>query len=254
MRITGFLLFILTTVFLCNGINLQAQSHDWSYSGEFGPEHWFEIDPEFSSCNGKSQSPINIISSNSEDTNGISLEFHYHPFFVDLINNGHTLIEKIDEEKALTFGGISYSMKQFHFHTPSEHQIDGENFAMEIHFVHQSESGKFAVVAVLIEEGEHNNHFIQHFMKSLPSHVNEELKADEKADPNETFPKHLDKFYYYSGSFTTPPCTEGINWIVLEEPVEATKEQIDAIHEIIKDDNRPIQEVNDRVVFHSSSN
>ncbi|MFY0608323.1 MAG: carbonic anhydrase family protein [Cyclobacteriaceae bacterium] len=227
------------------------KTHEWSYGGIYGPDHWAEIDPNFTSCNGELQSPIDIISDKSSEAH-FKLEFHYHPFFVDLINNGHTLIEQIVEPKALVFQDKNYSLLQFHFHTPSEHHVNGKAYDMEIHFVHQSNDGEYAVVAVLVEEGSHRNAFLAHFMKTLPTHVNEELKALEKADPLETFPKHFHQFYYYTGSLTTPPCTEGISWIVLEEPVEATYDQIEAIHQIIHDDNRPIQAVNERMVYHST--
>ncbi|MFY0653799.1 MAG: carbonic anhydrase family protein [Cyclobacteriaceae bacterium] len=226
--------------------------HEWSYSGEYGPDHWMELDPSYSTCGGSEQSPIDIHKVECKEVNK-KLEFHYHPFFVDLINNGHTLIEKIVEPKALKFDEKNYSLLQFHFHTPSEHHVDGKEYPMEIHFVHQSLDNTYAVLAVLVKEGKHKNAFLAHFMKTLPTHVNEELKSFEKADPLETFPKHFEKFYYYRGSLTTPPCTEGINWIVLEEPVEATTEQIEAIHKIIKDDNRPIQDSNHRTVYHAGS-
>ncbi len=223
--------------------------HGWSYSGLEGPSHWADIDPGYSACSGEYQSPIDIDTKTSRNSDE-KIEFHYHPFYVDLINNGHTLIEKIVEPKALHFKGVDYTLLQFHFHTPSEHHIDGKEFDMEIHFVHQSAEGFYAVVAILIEEGTHTNPFLAHFMNSLPTHVNEEIKTWEQADPAESLPVHPNKFYHYSGSLTTPPCTEGINWIVMEEPVEATEEQIEAIHQIIHDDNRPIQEVNERIVYH----
>ena len=184
--------------------------HSWSYSGQYGPDHWQEIDPDYSSCGGTHQSPINIVPAKSIDAN-MSIEFHYHPFFVDLINNGHTLIERIVEPKALILNGESYSLLQFHFHTPSEHHINDKEYPMEIHFVHQNSSGAYAVLGVFVEYGEHSNPFLTHFMNTLPTHVNEELKSFEKADPQEVFPQHFEKFFFYEGSLTTPPCTEGIS-------------------------------------------
>jgi carbonic anhydrase len=221
----------------------------WSYSGEYGPEHWTELDPAYADCAGISQSPIDIKSSKCSETS-LSLEFHYHPFFVDLINNGHTLIDPVKEEKALTFNGEYYSLLQFHFHTPSEHHVDGKEYPMEIHFVHQNQTGRYTVVGVLVDYGEQQNQFLGHFINSLPKHVNEEIVTEEEANPIEGFPTDLQHFYYYSGSFTTPPCTEGINWIVMENPVTATYEQIEAIHQVVHDDNRPIQKINSRIVFH----
>ncbi|WP_162555712.1 carbonic anhydrase [Reichenbachiella versicolor] len=230
--------------------NRKQVHHEWSYSGQYGPDHWTEIDPDYVSCGGTHQSPINIVPAMSIDAE-IELEFHYHPFFVDLINNGHTLIERVVEPKALVINGEPYSLLQFHFHTPSEHHVNDGDYPMEIHFVHQNAAGVYAVLGVLVEYGDQPNPFLTHFMKSLPTHINEELKSFEKADPTEVFPKHFEKFFFYEGSLTTPPCTEGIKWIVLEEPVQATFQQIEAIHQIIHDDNRPIQEVNDRVVYHA---
>lgn len=226
--------------------------HQWSYAGEYGPRHWAELDVEFRPCAGVHQSPIDIVP-NQALAADLHVEFHYHPFFPNLVNNGHTLIERIVEPKAMTFNGEDYTLLQFHFHTPSEHHVMGQEYPMEIHFVHQHTSGKYAVVAVLVEEGTHNNPFLHHFMKSLPSFLNEEARSLEQADPVETFPSNLDSFYYYDGSFTTPPCTEGVHWIVLEETVEAAKMQIEAIHRIIQNDNRPVQKLNDRPLFHTGN-
>ena len=102
----------------------EKEHHEWSYHGDYGPEHWIELDPEYSPCAGMQQSPIDINSKKSLETQ-LDIEFHYHPFFVDLINDGHTLIERIIEPKALTLGEVDYTLLQVHFHTPSEHHVDG---------------------------------------------------------------------------------------------------------------------------------
>ncbi|MFY0688635.1 MAG: carbonic anhydrase family protein [Cyclobacteriaceae bacterium] len=224
--------------------------HKWSYDGMYGPEHWKELDEEFRTCDGILQSPINIAPDQCPEVH-IDLTFHYRPFLVDLVNNGYTLIERVVELKALTFNHTDYTLLQFHFHTPSEHQVDGEGYPMEIHFVHQSSKGKYAVLAVFMEEGDKQNAFLAHFMNALPTHVMEEIRTTEQADVMETMPADPSSFYFYDGSLTTPPCTEGVNWIILKEPVMATSEQIEAIHCIIENDNRPIQDLNDRVVFWS---
>lgn len=230
----------------------KIETPHWGYNGDKGPEHWSEIDPGYSTCNGSYQSPIDIRSDKCQDRN-TNLEFCYHPFYIDLINNGHTLIEKIIEPKAMSFDGVEYTMLQFHFHTPSEHHIDGFAHPMEIHFVHQSEKGEYAVIAVLVDYGKEKSSFLSHFTNSIPHHINEEIKTNEKAEPSEAFPSHTENFFYYEGSLTTPPCTEGIHWIVFEETIEATEEQIESIHRVIKDDNRPIQQIGSRTVFHAAS-
>ena len=256
-KIFPFVLIIITHLTRAQDDQSLIQSrshslHEWSYSGEYGASHWAELDPEYMPCQGIHQSPINIVPDKAQDAN-LDIEFHYHSFLADLVNNGHTLIERIIEPRALTFNHEDYTLLQFHFHTPSEHHVMGKEYPMEIHFVHQNAAGRYTVVAVLIEEGSNENRFLLHFMNVLPTHVNEEIRSKERADPIETFPAHPEDFYYYDGSFTTPPCTEGVNWIVLREPVQAKREQIEAIHEIIHDDNRPIQELNDRVLFHAGN-
>lgn len=253
VKIKFVLLIILSIVATTLSAQLpsdQLTKSHWGYDGHEGPAHWAEIDPGYSTCNGSYQSPINIVSNQCENKNK-PLDFCYHPFYVDLINNGHTLIENIIEPKSMSFDGVEYSLLQFHFHTPSEHHVNGEEYPMEIHFVHQSEKGEFAVIAILVNYSHNESPFLSQFMNSIPHHINEEIKTNETALPTDAFPEHTERFFYYEGSLTTPPCTEGIHWIVFEEPIEATMEQIETIHEVIKDDNRPIQQVGSRTVFHA---
>ncbi|MCV9387115.1 carbonic anhydrase [Reichenbachiella ulvae] len=228
--------------------NNHSGHHDWAYSGQYGPDHWAELDPEYRDCNGDLQSPIDLVHAVCQ-AKKVDIQFHYHPFFVDLINNGHTLIEKVVEPKALELDGETYTLLQFHFHTPSEHHVDHKKYPMEIHFVHQNQAGDYAVIAVLVEYGIRANPFLAHFMKSLPTHVHEERRSHEKADPMEALPRNNHKFFYYKGSLTTPPCSQNVSWVVMEKPVQATEIQIAQIHNILYDDNRPIQDSHNRVVY-----
>ncbi len=228
----------------------RPKHHEWSYSGLFGPEHWAELEDDYRACAGRMQSPINIVRDNCF-TAELDLELHYRPFYVDLINNGHTLIENVVESKALTLNRIDYTLIQFHFHTPSEHHLNDNEYPMEMHFVHQSTHGKYLVMAVLIKDANYENPFLAHFISSLPKEVDQEIRSTEKADIYELLPPEPLSFFYYAGSLTTPPCTEGVDWIVLEDPVSANFDQIEAIHAIIHDDNRPVQALNDRIIFHN---
>jgi carbonic anhydrase len=238
---------LICSVVLCQEL---AEHHEWTYSGLYGPDHWAELEEEYRTCNGILQSPIDIIPVECTPAH-IGLAFHYRPFTVDLLFDGHTLIERIVESRALTFNNVNYTLLQFHFHTPSEHHIDGKEFDMEIHFVHQSDKGKYAVLAVLVKKSLIPSKFLSHFMGALPTHINEEIRTSEAVDVMESIPADPKSFFYYDGSLTTPPCTEGVNWIVFKDHVFATEEQIEAIHSIIQNDNRPIQDVNDRLVFYS---
>lgn len=226
---------------------------EWSYEGESGPSHWSELDEQYERCSqGKQQSPIDIdvdhlVSKLSH------LDLYYHSFYVDLINNGHTLIEQVVEPRALVLDEVPYTLLQFHFHTPSEHHVNGKEYPMEIHFVHISKESEYAVMAIFLQESSEENQFLKHFIGHLPTHINEEIAFNDKADPIETIPVDH-SFYYYEGSLTTPPCTEGVHWILMEQPVSATRDQIEAIHQIIKDDNRPIQPRRNRTIYFSSNN
>ncbi|WP_258105391.1 carbonic anhydrase [Marinoscillum sp. MHG1-6] len=224
----------------------------WTYSGDQGPDHWSELNPEYSDCSGERQSPVDIDATHCINQQK-ELYFSYHPFYAELFNNGHTLMERIMEPKSMHFDGEEYSLVQFHFHTPSEHHINGREFPMEIHFVHKNVKGDFGVIGILIEEGASRNHFLDHFKNCIPSHASEVKRGGEMVSISEAFPAHTNNFYYYDGSLTTPPCSENVHWIIFEESITAQKDQIEAIHRVINDDNRPIQQLGSRMVYHSVS-
>ncbi len=167
----------------------------------------------------------------------------------DIIDNGHTIQITVDEGSTFTFGDKTYSLKQFHFHTPSEHTIDGEHAPMEMHMVHQSEDGSLAVVGVLFKEGAVPN---ENFAKIVANLPNAKGESKHITDINLELKVHLpnDNYaYHYVGSLTTPPCSEGVQWLVLRDPVSLTTEQIAAFSSRIGPNNRPTQPVNDRTVM-----
>jgi len=232
-----------------------ARPAHWGYEGEAGPSHWPTLHPAYADCGkGKSQSPINItkweageFSAWKLDYKKTSLKIAHHEHVVDIIDNGHTIQVTVDEGSTLTTDKATYKLKQFHFHTPSEHTVDGANLPMEIHWVHQSADGNLAVVGVLVKEGPENENLgklIAHFpkMKGDTSHL-PELELDLKLHlPNNT------AAYHYSGSLTTPPCTENVEWMVFREPVYASREQLAAFEAKLGKSNRPVQSLNDRSI------
>lgn len=232
-----------------------ARPVHWAYSGESGPKYWGKLSPVYALCaQGKNQSPINIINSATEA--GIHWDFDYkttklkitHNEHVDnIIDNGHTIQISVDEGSTFVLKSRTYHLKQLHFHTPSEHSVDGKNYPMEIHFVHMSDSGQFAVVGVFVEEGKENENLAK-IVLNLP-----EKKGDTKdmKDDNLALQFHLPKTndaYHYLGSLTTPPCSENVEWLVFKQPVQASKEQISAITNKIGPNNRPAQKLNKRKV------
>lgn len=217
----------------------------WSYEGEEGPENWGELSAEFDMCaRGRNQSPIDL--SAGLDADLPELVFDYtNPGNLVEVNTGHAIQENVRPGNYIIIKGERFELQQFHFHSPSEHLVDGKAYPMETHWVHQNEAGDYVVVGLLFEEGETNE-----LLNQLPS-----FKAargeDPFADPvdiNELIKDRSD-YYLYNGSLTTPPCTEGVQWIVLKRPIIASPEQIQHYHDLLGFDNsRPIQPLNSRLV------
>jgi carbonic anhydrase len=223
----------------------QPHKADWDYTGDGSPDHWGDLSPDYVLAKtGKEQSPIDI--SGAIATNLPTIQFAYRPSKIDLVYNGHTVEEVEDKASSLQVGDEQFVLQQFHFHSPSEHTIDGKHSAMEMHLVHKSEGGKIAVVAVLIEEGEDNPAF-DAVWDFLPSAANHERKSAITIDAAVLLPKSHQHFSY-QGSFTTPPCTEDVLWMVLVTRVELSKEQIEKFRAIIDGNNRPVQPLNGRKV------
>ncbi len=232
-----------------------ARPVHWGYEGHEGPRHWGALDPAYAACGkGTAQSPIDISKTGPGtgkpwklDYKSTSLRIAHHEHVVDIVDNGHTIQVTVDEGSTLTTARNTYQLKQFHFHTPSEHTVNGKHFPMEVHFVHQSADGNFAVVGALFEEGPANEHLAQiisHFPKA---------KGDAAHFPDKQIDLQLhlpasQAAYYYIGSFTTPPRTENVEWIVLRDPIKANHPQLEAFAARLHHNNRPVQSLHDRKV------
>lgn len=225
------------------------QTH-WSYEGETSPEHWAELDELFAPCEvGKTQSPVNIEHTKVQENAKLKpIEVHYKPSKVSLVNNGHTIQADLQNaDNHIVVEGKTYTLKQFHFHLPSEHEVDGQHTDMELHFVNKSDDGKTAVLGILIKQGTENAE-LNKLWSHIPTEASEEaVEISEDFDMNKLLPQDLHSFRY-QGSLTTPPCTEGVQWIVLEQTVPWSKKQIDTFKAIFAHDNRPVQPLGDRKV------
>jgi len=223
--------------------------HEWSYAGEHGPAHWGDIKSDYAVCKtGGNQSPIDITSSAGADLPQI--QFAYQPAQLKIINNGHTIQVNYAEGSSISIGAKTYQLVQFHFHHPSEEKIKGKGFDMVAHLVHKSAEGNLAVVAVLIKKGQANK-----FMDTLWAHLpkvegKEEAPANVRIDITNLLPAQRG-YYTYTGSLTTPPCSEGVTWFVLKTPVEMSNAQIQKFAHIYKNNARPIQPLNNRVISES---
>lgn len=220
----------------------------WEYTGEDGPSHWATLDSHYESCGkGQHQSPINI--TQAVKSTLPALEFHYSDSSPTIINNGHTVQVNLPAGNTLTVGDQTYELVQFHFHTPSEEAINGKHTAMVAHFVHKNAAGALGVVAVLLQVGKANSAFGPIF-EHLPR-PHEKISVDDlMLKLADLLPKNLG-YYAFEGSLTTPPCSEGVSWMVLKEPVTLSAGQIKAFRQVIHANARPIQPLNDRVIKES---
>lgn len=223
--------------------------HHWGYVGEAGPDHWSELSPEFRVCGlGQAQSPIDLHHPIPATLSPITLSYQAVP--LKLINNGHTIQVTIDDGNTLELEGKTYTLKQFHFHHPSEHTVAGASFPMEIHFVHLHGDGSIAVLGVFIKEGAENP-YLRSIWEAMPFHESETLTVrNAVVNPSDLLPNEGDTFRYY-GSLTTPPCSEIVSWLVFQTPIEASRAQIERFNLIFANNARPVQPQNRRIVLES---
>lgn len=220
----------------------------WSYDGPGGPESWGKLKPEFAKCaTGQRQSPIDI--KDGIQVNLDPIRFDYKPTSFRVIDNGHTVQVNVAPGNAIEVNGRRFELLQFHFHRPSEERIDGKQFDMVAHLVHKDADGKLAVVAVLLERGSAHP-LVQSVWNNLPLEKGEEQAASTPIDLNNLLPAERN-YYTYMGSLTTPPCSEGVLWMVMKTPVNIAPEQIGIFARMYPMNARPIQSAAGRMIKES---
>jgi len=222
----------------------------FGYEGSQGPEFWANLcgDLWLDCGKGQSQSPINIITNSvvgDGDINNINI--NYDESSTEIINTGSTVEFVYDKGSSADMNNIEYDLIQFHFHTGSEHTIDGKRAPMEMHLVHRDpNTGLLAVMGVLFEEGASNN-VLEEYLDVLPETSEDEFISKQKFKVTDLLPGNLD-FYTYDGSLTTPGCAEIVTWFVLKETITASAKELERFKEIMGDNFRPAQALNDRIV------
>ena len=227
---------VLLTALLMNTL---AEETHWGYAGDEGPSYWGELSSDYTLCaDGSAQSPIDI--SDAIELDLVDIEFRYGDTANNIFNNGHTIQVNVDEGSSIVYNGIAYNLLQFHFHNPSEHTIDGQATAMEIHFVHQDpNSGTLAVVGIMLTEGESDNEAYAAVFDHLPAEAGEPEARGDALSLATLLPQSR-TFYTYQGSLTTPPCSEIVRWLLLDTPIELSAAQIEAFAAIHQGNARPV--------------
>ncbi|ELS31667.1 MULTISPECIES: carbonic anhydrase [Pseudanabaena] len=244
---TSLLALVLTlgTLFPLSTNVFAEESHShWGYGGAANPTQWGQIKKEFALCeSGRDQSPIDL--KNAVESTPAKIDFDYKSSPLVVVNNGHTIQVNYAPGSSVTINGEKYSLVQFHFHTPSEHEVNSKALAMELHLVHRNEAGKLAVVGVMLTKGAANP-LIDTIWKNIPS-AGKTDTVSSNINATDLLPKGK-SYYSYDGSLTTPPCSEGVKWNVFVEPMTVSEEQIEAFEKLYQVDARPIQPSNGRVI------
>ncbi len=239
----------------------------WNYTGTTGPSYWGQLDKQFATCaTGKTQSPINIVQPYRPAPFSLELKYQIAPMII--VNDGETAL-MINRDKTIVrdhavqlnftdimhetilFNGKAFHLREFHFHTPAETAFNGLIQPMEIHFVHQSEDNQVAVLAVFVKTGAANP-ALQDIIAHIPADKGVAHEIDNgTVNPMKLMP-NMKNYYYYAGSLTTPPCTEGLHWLVIPDSITASAEQIDAFKKAVGGNNaRPLQPANQRTIYHA---
>lgn len=229
-----------------------ADAPHWDYESA-GPAKWASLSPDFAACGaGKRQSPIDLHGAKGAGLSQLLTSFRpaelrvvHHEHMADVVNTGHSVQVNAPDGDTVTVGEEKFVLLQYHFHSPSEHHVDGRAYPAEMHLVHKAADGRLAVIGVLFEEGAANN-AIEPIWANLPSTKGEEHHlANVTVDADDLLPTSRAS-YRYSGSLTTPPCSEDVTWIVMSTPVTMSAEQLGRLRSTLVGNNRPVQPGNGR--------
>ncbi|QGU87578.1 carbonic anhydrase [Erwinia sorbitola] len=218
----------------------------WGYKGEENPENWGKLSPNYSLCEtGKNQSPVNIHGALTALNE--RLNFTFNPGVQEVLNTGYTIQVNTGAGNLLHLDNDAFTLQQFHFHAPGENEIEGKQYPLEAHFVYKNAQGALAVVALMFREGKGNPQ-LDNAWEQIPTEAKKIIVLDKAVDISTLIPTQSE-YYRFSGSLTTPPCSEGVRWLVLKDIASVSSGQINHFRTVISyDNNRPIQPLNGRVI------
>lgn len=218
----------------------------WDYRGRTGPLVWGKLDPAYRACSqGHEQSPIDIRGARRNKTLK-PIEFHYISGAVTLENDGHTIRVRVNPGSYIIANGVRYDLQSYDFHHPSEEAVNGRLSDMDVQLMHKSADGKLAVIDVRLRENQDApNATLATLWQHLPMTTGATEKITEMVNAGGLLPAERG-YWTYMGSLSTPPCTEGVRWLVLEQEVTLSRDQLNAFAALFKINTRPLQDPHDR--------
>lgn len=222
----------------------------WAYDGKLGPDKWARLDADYALCgSGKRQSPIDVRNTIRGDLP--PLRIAYQPVALQLLDDGHGIVANGQGGGTLTVDGEEFELQAVRFRHPGEEVVGGKRAAMSVQFEHRAKSGRIAILAVPVQPGKEAHRTIRALWTELPLEQHRpSTPGGVKFDASQLLPGKRD-YMTYSGSLTYPPCSEGVLWVIMKQPIQLAKEQIADFARIYKHNIRPAQPANGRVIKES---
>jgi carbonic anhydrase len=231
-----------------NGLMNMPSTPVWSYDGASGPQAWAQLKPEYAACGkGERQSPIDVRDGIKVQLDAV--EFHYQAPNFRVLDDGRTVRVLVAPGSSMEVMGRQFELKHLQFHRPSEVHLNGKAFDMAVHLVHQDAQGRTAIVAVQLERGSAHP-VVQAVWNNLPLEKNTEQVARSTLDLQALLPADQ-RYATFMGSMTSPPCQEGVLWVVMKQPVNISDYQVAVFSRLYPMNARPLQSVNGRMVKES---
>lgn len=225
-----------------------ATANEWSYEGASAPEHWGELSPDYFMCSkGMNQSPVDITAVMKTRLTPLKPRYSQSP--ASLSHEGFTVMANFaaSSKNSVKIDGELFILQQLHFHAPSENTLAGKHFPLEMHLVHRNAKNETAVLAVMFDTGKPNPE-LQKLWHEMPREADETVALAQDVDISRLLPAR-NGYYRFSGSLTTPPCTEGVRWLVMKAPLSLSAEQLETLTRVLPhENNRPVQPRHGRLI------
>lgn len=239
------LVSVLSCFLISPALAEEHSSQSWGYIGSGAPHKWGELGAGFEVCkSGTEQSPVNIDRFMQEGVPALNMAYSAVPLVV--ANTGYTVQVNVAPGTGFRANDTNFNLLNFQFRTPSEHYVDGAPYPMEAQFFHKAADGAVSIVSVMFKVGAHNP-LIEGIWQNVPQVGSSKDVSGVEINPSDLMPEDK-SFFIYQGSLTAPPCTEGVTWYVMQEPIELSAQQLKAFQAVFPINARPIQDLGERTI------